>query len=107
MKIKQKFKVQNGLKIGFEYKDGSEFNSETTNSERNKITQVIFERLFSSIKRINPDIPDKIVKNSITQIINPNLPELGICNRQMHSWITRGLKVTYFKNDEEIELISN
>ena len=68
------------------------------NSERNKITQVILEkRFFSSIKKINPDIPDKIVENSIDQIINPNIPELINCNREMHSWITKGLKVTYLK----------
>ena len=89
--------------LGYGYKNGYEISPEGSNSERDDFRKVILEeRLSSALKRINPDIPDKTINNSVTQILNPNIPVLFNCNRDIHNWITKGLKVTYMKNDQEI-----
>ena len=90
-------------RLGFQYKNGYEISPEGTNPERNEFRQVILEeRLRSAITRINPDIPSQKVNNSITQILNPNIPDLFNCNREIHFWLTKGLKITYMKDDQEI-----
>lgn len=89
--------------LGYEYKNGYVLAPEGDNSERDDYRKVILEdRLKSALVKINPDIPSKIIKNSITQILSPNIPSLLSCNREMHKWITKGLKVTYMKDNEEI-----
>ena len=82
--------------LGYQYKDGYEISPEGANPERNNFRQVVLEdRLRSVLIRINPDIPNQTIQNSIPQILNPNIPGLLNCNREMHKWITKGLKVTF------------
>ena len=55
---------------------------------------MILDKLFlkkdsSLLIRINPDIPNQAIQNSIPQILNPNIPGLLNCNREMHKWITK------------------
>jgi type I restriction enzyme R subunit len=89
--------------LGYNYKNGYQISPDGTNPERDDFRKVTLEeRLSSSLKRINPEIPHKTIINSITQILNPNIPELFNCNREIHNWITKGLKVTYMKDDQEI-----
>ena len=89
--------------LGYQYKNGYEISPDGTNPERDDFRKVNLEgRLSSALKRINPDIPDKTIDNSITQILNPNITDLFNCNREIHSWLTKGLKITYMKDDQEI-----
>ena len=89
--------------LGYQYKNGYEISPDGTNPERDDFRKVNLEgRLSSALKRINPDIPDKTIDNSITQILNPNITGLFNCNREIHSWLTKGLKITYMKDDQEI-----
>ena len=34
--------------------------------------------------------------------MNPNIPALMSCNRQVHSWLTKGVKVTYQEGNETV-----
>jgi len=89
--------------LGYKYKDGYEIAPEGVNSERDDFRLVILEeRLRSSLIRINPDIPNQTIQNSIPQILNPNIPGLLNCNREMHKWITKGLKVTFMEDNQEV-----
>ena len=61
--------------LGYQYKDGYEIAPEGVNSERDDFRQVILEeRLKSALIKINPDIPNQTIQNSIPQILNPNIP---------------------------------
>ena len=63
--------------LGFEYKNGYEINPEQIKSERDDLKEVILKkRLSLSLKKLNPTVPDKIIKNSIVQLLNPNIPGL-------------------------------
>ena len=89
--------------LGYHYKNGYEIAPEEKNAERDDIRKVILEhRLRSALIRINPDIPKETISTSIPQILNPNIPGLFNCNREIHNWITKGLKVFYMKDDQEI-----
>ena len=89
--------------LGYQYKDGYEIAPEGINPERDDFRQVIIEeRLKSALIRINPDIPNQTIQNSIPQILNPNIPGLLNCNREMHKWITKGLKVTFMQDNQEV-----
>ena len=89
--------------LGYQYKDGYEIAPEGANPERDDFRQVILEdRLKSALIRINPDIPSQTIQNSVLQILNPNIPGLLNCNREMHKWITRGLKVTFMEDNQEV-----
>ncbi len=89
--------------LGYKYKNGYDIAPEGDNPERDDYRKVILEnRLRSALVKINPDIPFQTISNSINQIINPNTPSLLICNREIHKWMTKGLKVTYMQDNEEI-----
>ena len=60
------------------------------------------ERLKSAVVRINPDIPSQTINNSISQILNPNIPGLLNCNREMHKWMMKGLKLTFMEDNQEV-----
>ena len=82
--------------LGFQYKNGYDISPDGNSSERDNHRKVILqERLRSSIIKINSEIPSKNINNAINQILNPNIPDLHNCNRMIHSWLTKGLKITY------------
>ena len=71
------------------------------NSERDDFRQIILEERLKSLIRINPDIPNQTIQNSLPQILNPNIPGLLNCNREMHKWIER-IKVTFMQDNQEV-----
>jgi type I restriction enzyme R subunit len=91
--------------IGYQYKDGYEISPEGSEPERDEFKQVILEkRLISALIKINSDIPIEIIHKYIFQLTNPNFTDLLTSNRELHSWLTKGLKITYMKDDQEIGL---
>jgi type I restriction enzyme R subunit len=89
--------------LGYEYRNGYEIAPEGVNPERDDFRQVILEeRLKFALIKINPDIPNQTIQNSITQILSPNIAGLLNCNREMHKWITKGLKVTFMEENQEV-----
>ena len=91
------------VELGYEYKDGHDIAPESNNPERDDFRKVILEdRLKSSLTRINPDIPIETINNASSEILNPNIPGLMQSNREMHKLMTKGLKVTFTENNQEV-----
>ena len=89
--------------LGYQYIHGAIIAPEGKNPERKDFRTVILEdRLRSALLRINSDIPNPIINNSVSEILNPNIPNLLNCNREMHKILTKGLKVTFSEGDQEI-----
>lgn len=65
-------------------------------------TVVLEENLLSCLRRMNADIPKEALQDVRTQLLNPNIPSLGSCNRQFHEWLKDGVTVTYHEGPEEI-----
>lgn len=77
--------------LGYQYLCGYDIAPDGETPERTDYRSVTLkDRLFSSLKRLNPEIPQSAVDAAFAQLINPNIPALMSCNRQVHSWLTKG-----------------
>ncbi len=89
--------------LGYDYACGYDIAPDGETPERTDYRSVtITDRLLSSLKRLNPEIPLSAVDAAFTQLSNPNIPALMSCNRQVHSWITKGVKVVYHEGNQEV-----
>ena len=91
------------VELGYEYKNGHDIAPESNNPERDDFRKVILEdRLKSSLTRINPDIPIQTINNATSEILNLNIPGLMQSNREMHKLMTKGLKVIFTEDNQEV-----
>ena len=89
--------------IGYQYKNGYEISPEGLTPERADFKKVILEeRLKSVLLKINPGIPTEVIKNAISQLLNLNIPGLMQSNREMYKFMSRGLKVTFTEDSQEV-----
>ena len=89
--------------IGYQYLCGYDIAPDGETSERSDYRSVVLkERLEVALHRINPDIPKSAIDNGLSQLLNPNIPALMSCNRQVHRWLTKGVQVTFHQGNQEI-----
>ena len=89
--------------LGYQYKLGYDIAPDGSEPERTDYRSVILhDRLQPALERINPDIPQAAIDSALSQLVNPNIPSLVSCNRQVHQWLSSGIKVTYHEGNEEI-----
>ena len=89
--------------LGYQYLCGYDIAPDGVTSERSDYRSVVLkDRLLSALSRINPDIPKAAIDTALSQLVNPNIPSLMSCNRQLHSWLTKGIKVTYHEGVQEV-----
>lgn len=89
--------------LGYDYACGYDIAPDGETPERADYRSVTLkDRVLSSLKRLNPEIPQSAIDAAFAQLINPNIPALMSCNRQVHSWITKGVKVTYHEGNQEV-----
>ena len=89
--------------LGYQYKCGYDIAPDGEEPERIDYRSVVLQdRLQSALIRINPDIPTSTIKTALSQLINPNIPALMSCNRQVHLWLTKGIKVIYHQGNQEV-----
>ena len=89
--------------LGYQYVCGYDIAVDGETPERTDYRSVVLkDRLLSALTRINPDIPKSAINTALSQLMNPNIPALMSCNRQVHSWLTKGVKVTYQEGNETI-----
>jgi type I restriction enzyme R subunit len=89
--------------LGYQYVCGYDIAPDGDTPERTDYRSVVLEdRLLSAITRINPEIPRSAIDTALSQLMNPNIPALMPCNRQVHSWLTKGVKVTYHEGNQEV-----
>ena len=89
--------------LGYRYVCGYDIAVDGETPERTDYRSVVLkDRLLSALTRINPDIPKSAIDTALSQLMNPNIPVLMSCNRQVHSWLTKGVKVTYQEGNETV-----
>jgi len=89
--------------LGYQYVCGYDIAVDGETPERMDYRSVVLkDRLLSALTRINPDIPKSAINTALSQLMNPNIPALMSCNRQVHSWLTKGVKVTYQEGNETV-----
>ena len=89
--------------LGYHYKHGNDISPEGVEPERSDFRKVILEdRLKSALIKINSDMHSQIINNNLSQILDPNIPSLLSCNREMHKWMTKGLQVKFMEKNQEV-----
>lgn len=89
--------------LGYKYVCGYDIAPDGETPERTDYRTVILQdRLLSALKRINPNIPKSAIDTALSQLANPNIPALLSSNRQVHSWLTKGVKVTFHEGNQEV-----
>lgn len=89
--------------LGYEYVCGYEITPDGEKPERPSYRSVILEnRLLSALIRLNPEIPRSAINTVLSQLTKPHIPGLMSANRQVHSWLTKGVKVTYHEGNQEV-----
>lgn len=89
--------------LGYAYACGYDIAPDGATPERIDYRLVTLKnRLLASLKRLNPEIPLSAIDAAFAQLSNPNIPALMSCNRQVHSWITKGVKVVYHEGNQEV-----
>ncbi|MDC3275718.1 type I restriction endonuclease subunit R [bacterium] len=89
--------------LGYDYICGYDIAPDGDTPERSDYVSVVLkDRLLSALTCINPDIPQAAITTALSQVTNPNIPALMSANRQVHSWLTKGVKVAYHEGDQEI-----
>ena len=89
--------------LGYDYVCGYDIAPDGEAPERTDYRSVTLkDRLLASLKRLNPEIPLSAIDAAFAQLSNPNIPALMSCNRQVHSWITKGVKVVYHEGNQEV-----
>ena len=89
--------------LGYQYRRGHDIAPDGEAAERADYRSVVLrERLLAALVRINPDIPRSALEVALGQLLNPNIPALLACNRQVHKWLTRGVQVSYLERGQEL-----
>ena len=80
--------------LGYEYAFGPDIAPGGPFMERSDPRGVVLETRFKrSLKRINPDIPDKQLDEVADQIIKYTHQDLELGNKEMYKWISNGIGV--------------
>lgn len=89
--------------IGYHYLCGYDIAHDEDKAERSDYRSVILKgRLEAALHRINPDIPKSAIDHALSQLLNPNIPALMSCNRQVHNWLTKGIKIEFDQDGQQI-----
>ena len=89
--------------IGYQYLCGYDIAHDGDTPERNDYRSVILKKILeSALHRINPDIPKSSIDHALSQLLNPNIPALMSSNRQVHHWLTKGIKVEFEQDGQQI-----
>jgi type I restriction enzyme R subunit len=89
--------------FGYQYKCGYDIAHDADDPERPDYRSVTLrDRLNAALIRINPEMPASAINDALSKLLNPNIPALMSCNRQVHEWLTKGVKVTYHEGNQEV-----
>ncbi len=89
--------------IGYQYLCGYDIAHDGDTPERSDYRSVILkERLEAALQRINPNIPKSSIDHALSQLLNPNIPAMMSSNRQVHNWLTKGIKVEFDQDGQQI-----
>jgi len=89
--------------IGYDYACGYDIAPDGDNPERSDYRQIVlFDRLVTQLKIINPHIPVVVLETVSQQIAKPETPILIKSNKAFHRLLLEGVKVE-FKDDGKVK----
>ena len=85
---------------GYDYAYGPDIAPDGAMPERRDYHQIVlFDRLLSSLKKINPHIPSETLEEAALTVTKPQSPVLIQSNRGFHKLLIEGIPVEYSANE--------
>ena len=89
--------------LGYERVFGPDIAPDGPDQERATYKQVVLtDRLFTSLAKINPNIPSAVIEEAVRQLLHGNKVGLMSANHQFHQWLTDGIPVEINKDGETL-----
>jgi type I restriction enzyme R subunit len=89
--------------LGYERVFGPDIAPDGPDQERATYKQVVLtDRLFTSLAKINPNIPSPVIEEAVRQLLHGNKVGLMSANHQFHQWLTDGIPVEINKDGETL-----
>ena len=89
--------------LGYERVFGPDIAPDGPDQERTTYKQVVLtDRLFTSLAKINPNIPSPVIEEAVRQLLHGNKVGLMSANQQFHQWLTDGIPVEINKDGETL-----
>lgn len=80
--------------LGYDYEFGPDLAPGGALQERNSFQEVLLlPRLKRSLKRLNPDLPDKALDEAIAELKSVGHPSLVMANRDTYKLLTQGITI--------------
>src|SRR5699024_2505325 len=95
--------------LGYEIRHGNDISHVGLASERDNYEDVILDqRLGAALRKINPDVADEAIKQTIHLISIEQFPSLIENNRTFHEYMTNGIEIEHYSGDGEtlVDLIN-
>lgn len=88
--------------LGFEYAHGPQIAPDGEAPERADYGQVVLlDRLRRALRRINPDVPNDAIADTVRRVTLPDSPSLITNNRSFHRMLTDGIDVSWRDDGQE------
>ena len=89
--------------LGWTVRHGPDIAPETPTEERADYTEVVLTgRLRSALARLNPDLPDDGLANTLHKLTRPTGATLEARNRDFHRMVVAGVTVEYVDTDDRV-----
>ena len=88
--------------LGYEYKFGPDIATGGLLVERNFKDVILENRLRQGLKRLNPDLPDKVIDEAVYKLKSVAHPNLEIANKEIYRMLTEGVKVEVENKEGEL-----
>ncbi|WP_128476534.1 type I restriction endonuclease subunit R [Halorussus pelagicus] len=84
--------------LGYDHVPGAELNSERVSTS----DVVLQERLRESLRKFNPDVPEKAIEDAVRQLKSTQSPNLLEDNQQFHKQLVDGIQVEFEQGGEQV-----
>jgi len=88
--------------LGYEYKFGPDISTGGILVERDFKDVILENRLRNTIKRLNPDLPEKAINEAVYKLKSVEHPNLEIANKEVWRMLTEGVKVEVENKEGEL-----
>ena len=89
--------------LGYEYAFGPEISPGGLRNERESFKEVVLrKRLFSSLQRLNPDIPSSGIEDAIYKLTHIEYPNLEITNKEVYKMLNEGIVVEVKDENKDV-----
>lgn len=89
--------------LGYDYKFGPDISPGGVLVERNFSDVILENRLRNAIRRLNPNLPEKGIDETVDKLKRVENPNLEIANREIYKMLTEGIRIALEGENKELK----